>query len=59
MFRWNHKAGLLSTVCNYIDCEAVPATHTTPDALTLHELMARMVDAGCEYLFMEISSHAV
>lgn len=60
MFRkMGHKAGLLSTVCNYIDGEAVPATHTTPDALTLHELMARMVDAGCEYLFMEVSSHAV
>jgi len=60
MFRkMGHKVGLLSTVCNYIDGEAVPATHTTPDALTLHELMARMVDAGCEYMFMEVSSHSV
>ncbi|MCE5226205.1 MAG: UDP-N-acetylmuramoyl-L-alanyl-D-glutamate--2,6-diaminopimelate ligase [Porphyromonadaceae bacterium] len=60
MFRkMGHKVGLLSTVCNYIDGEAVPATHTTPDALTLHELMARMVDGGCEYMFMEVSSHSV
>ena len=60
MFRkMGHKVGMLSTVCNYIDGEAVPATHTTPDALTLHELMARMVDAGCEYMFMEVSSHSV
>lgn len=54
-----YKAGLLSTVCNYIDDEAVPTAHTTPDPLTLHALLARMVDAGCEYVFMEVSSHAV
>ncbi len=54
-----HKAGLISTVCNYIDGEAVPTEHTTPDSLTLNELLARMVDAGCEYAFMEVSSHAV
>lgn len=54
-----HKAGLLSTVCNYIEEEAVPATHTTPDALVLNRLLRQMVDAGCEYCFMEVSSHAI
>ena len=60
MFRkMGHKVGLLSTVCNYIDGEAVPADHTTPDAIELNKLLARMVDAGCEYAFMECSSHAI
>lgn len=54
-----HKAGLLSTVVNYIDDEAIAATHTTPDALALNELLRRMVDAGCQYVFMEVSSHAI
>lgn len=54
-----HKSGLLSTVCNYVDELAVEATHTTPDALALNELLAQMVDAGCEYAFMEVSSHSV
>jgi len=54
-----HKAGLLSTVVNYIDSEPVPATHTTPDALELNALLRRMVDAGCTYAFMEVSSHAI
>jgi UDP-N-acetylmuramoyl-L-alanyl-D-glutamate--2,6-diaminopimelate ligase len=53
------KVGLLSTVCNYIDKKAIEATHTTPDSLTLNELLANMVDAGCEYAFMEVSSHSV
>ena len=53
-----YKAGLLSTVCNYIDDVAVPATHTTPDPLSLNALLARMVEAGCEYAVMEVSSHA-
>ena len=60
MFRqFGHKCGLLSTVCNYIDGEAVAATHTTPDAIELNELLERMVQAGCEYVFMECSSHAI
>ena len=54
-----HKAGLLSTVVNYIEDEAVPATHTTPDAIELNGLLRRMADAGCEYAFMEVSSHAI
>lgn len=53
------KAGLLSTVCNYIEDEAVAATHTTPDPMELNSLLRRMVDAGCEYAFMEVSSHSV
>ena len=57
--KFGHKAGLLSTVCNYVDDEAVHATHTTPDALAINELLARMVSAGCEYAFMEVSSHSV
>lgn len=53
------KAGLLSTVCNYINDNVFPATHTTPDPLTLNEMLSKMVDEGCEYAFMEVSSHAV
>ncbi|MBD5201023.1 MAG: UDP-N-acetylmuramoyl-L-alanyl-D-glutamate--2,6-diaminopimelate ligase [Bacteroidales bacterium] len=52
------KAGLLSTVCNYIEGRAIPTTHTTPDPITLNALLADMVDAGCQYAFMEVSSHA-
>ena len=60
MFRlFGEKAGLLSTVCNYIDDKAVPTDHTTPDPLTLHRLLREMVDAGCRYAFMEVSSHSV
>lgn len=59
MFRsFGYKAGLLSTVCNYIDTVRVPATHTTPDPLHLHRLLREMVDAGCDYAFMEVSSHS-
>ena len=54
-----YKAGLLSTVMNYVDDVAVEATHTTPDALTLNSLLAQMVEAGCRYAFMEVSSHSV
>ena len=57
--RLGYKAGLLSTVCNYINEIPVEATHTTPDALALNGLLAQMVDAGCEYAVMEVSSHAV
>jgi len=54
-----HKAGLFSTVTNYIDGEKIPATHTTPDAVTLNKIMKEMVDQGCDHCFMEVSSHAV
>lgn len=54
-----HKVGLLSTVCNYIDDQAVASTHTTPDAVSLQALLAQMADAGCRYAFMEVSSHAI
>ena len=54
-----YKCGLLSTVCNYIEDEAVPADHTTPDPIALNYLLSRMVEAGCEYVFMECSSHAI
>lgn len=57
--RMGHKCGLLSTVCNYIDGTPYPSTHTTPDAISLNKLLAQMVDAGCEYAFMEVSSHAL
>ncbi len=57
--RLGYKAGLLSTVCNYIDGIPIPTAHTTPDALTIQSLMAQMVEAGCDYAFMEVSSHAV
>ncbi|MFW9596536.1 MAG: UDP-N-acetylmuramoyl-L-alanyl-D-glutamate--2,6-diaminopimelate ligase [Paludibacter sp.] len=57
--RLGYKAGLLSTVCNFINEIPVEATHTTPDALALNGLLAQMVDAGCEYAVMEVSSHAV
>ena len=57
--RFGHKCGLLSTVCNYIEDEAVPASHTTPDAIELNVLLERMAAAGCEYVFMECSSHAI
>ncbi len=60
MFRkFGHKCGLLSTVCNYIEDEAIPADHTTPDPIELNRLLAKMVEAGCEYAFMECSSHAI
>lgn len=60
MFRaFGYKCGLCSTVCNYIDGEAIPADHTTPDPITLNRLLGRMADEGCKYAFMEVSSHAV
>ncbi len=54
-----YKAGLFSTVANFIGKAKVDATHTTPDAVTLNKTMAEMVEAGCEYCFMEVSSHAL
>ena len=60
MFRQlGYKCGLLSTVCNYIEGEPIPASHTTPDPVELNRLLRRMVDAGCQYAFMECSSHAI
>ena len=60
LFRYfGYKVGLISTVCNYIDDEAVPTEHTTPDPITLNQLLGRMADAGCQYAFMEVSSHAI
>lgn len=53
-----YKAGLLSTVCNYINDRTIPSTHTTPDPLSLNSLLAQMVAEGCDYAFMEVSSHA-
>ena len=53
-----YKVGLISTVCNYVHERAVPATHTTPDPITLNALLAEMVETGCDYAFMEVSSHA-
>lgn len=54
-----HKAGLISTVVYYVDGKAFPSTHTTPDALALNALLSQMVEAGCDYAFMEVSSHSI
>lgn len=60
MFRkLGYKCGLLSTVCNYIEDEKIHADHTTPDPIELNYLLSRMVQAGCQYAFMECSSHAI
>ena len=60
MFRkFGYRCGLLSTVCNYIEDNAIPADHTTPDPIELNHLLSMMVEAGCEYAFMECSSHAI
>jgi UDP-N-acetylmuramoyl-L-alanyl-D-glutamate--2,6-diaminopimelate ligase len=53
-----YKCGLFSTVCNYVINTELPATHTTPDPVQLNKLMAEMVEAGCDYAFMEVSSHS-
>ena len=53
-----HKAGLLSTVVNYVDTDAIHANQTTPDPITINALLARMVEKGCTYAAMEVSSHA-
>jgi len=54
-----YKSGLMSTVCNYIHDKELPADHTTPDAIELNALLAQMLKAGCDYVFMEVSSHAI
>lgn len=54
-----HKTGLISTVVNKIGTEEIPSTHTTPDPINLNKLLREMADAGCEYCFMEVSSHAI
>jgi UDP-N-acetylmuramoyl-L-alanyl-D-glutamate--2,6-diaminopimelate ligase len=57
--RLGYKCGLFSTVCNYVNEKEFPATHTTPDPVQLNRLMSEMVKEGCDYAFMEVSSHAV
>ncbi|GGE44091.1 UDP-N-acetylmuramoylalanyl-D-glutamate--2,6-diaminopimelate ligase [Pedobacter psychrotolerans] len=54
-----YKTGLISTVENYINDTVIPATHTTPNPIALNQLLSDMVNAGCDYCFMEVSSHAV
>ncbi len=54
-----YTCGLISTVENLIDGKVIPATHTTPDAVSLNELLKKMADEGCQYAFMEVSSHAI
>lgn len=54
-----YASGLLSTVANYIDCERHSTTHTTLDPIAINDYLRKMVDAGCEYAFMEVSSHAI
>ena len=54
-----YKVGLLSTVENKINETIIPSTHTTPDPVSIHGLLAQMVDTGCDYVFMEVSSHSV
>ena len=54
-----YSVGLLSTVVNKINATQIPSTHTTPDAIALNDLLNQMVEAGCSYCFMEVSSHAV
>jgi UDP-N-acetylmuramoyl-L-alanyl-D-glutamate--2,6-diaminopimelate ligase len=53
-----YKCGLFSTVCNYINGKELPATHTTPDPIQLNSLLSDMVKAGCDFAFMEVSSHS-
>lgn len=54
-----YHTGLLSTILNRIDDEIISSTHTTPDAISLNNLLSKMVEIGCSYCFMEVSSHAV
>ena len=57
--KFGHKCGLISTVCNYIGERKIETTHTTPDPIELNKLLADMLAEGCEYVFMECSSHAI
>lgn len=57
--RLGYRCGLISTVQNHIHQQVLPSTHTTPDALSVQSLLAKMADAGCTYVFMEVSSHAI
>jgi len=60
LFRFmGERVGLLSTVINYVDSKMYPSTHTTPNPIELQRLLNKMVEAGCKYCFMEVSSHAV
>ncbi len=54
-----YKCGLISTISNYVDGKEIPATHTTPDQISLNKLIAQMADTGCEFCFMEVSSHSI
>ncbi len=54
-----YHTGLLSTILNRIDDEIIPSTHTTPDAIHINQLLSHMVENGCSYCFMEVSSHAI
>lgn len=54
-----YAAGLISTVGNYVNDDFYPTSHTTPDPITINSYLRKMVDAGCEYAFMEVSSHAI
>ncbi len=54
-----YRAGLIGTVENIINGERRPATHTTPDPISLHKILNEMAESGCEYVFMEVSSHAL
>jgi UDP-N-acetylmuramoyl-L-alanyl-D-glutamate--2,6-diaminopimelate ligase len=56
--RLGYKCGLFSTVCNYINGKELPATHTTPDPLQINRLLSDMIREGCDYAFMEVSSHS-
>jgi UDP-N-acetylmuramoyl-L-alanyl-D-glutamate--2,6-diaminopimelate ligase len=56
---YGYKAGLISTISNYIDNKEIETSHTTPDAVQINELLSKMVEAGCDYCFMEVSSHSI
>ena len=59
MKNYGYKAGLISTIANYINNEKIDTIHTTPDVLQINQLLSQMVETGCDYCFMEVSSHAV